>query len=89
MNSVYLPNNSESSKTRVCSHFMKYLDNVVSLIFLPKTLIWNKITFPALNSLNFGKLVDNELMRNISKKITNISFPIQFIAAYWKDFKNL
>ena len=25
----------------------KYLARVVSLIFLPKTLIWNKIMFPA------------------------------------------
>ena len=25
--------------------FMKYIDSVVSLIFLPKTLIWNKITY--------------------------------------------
>ena len=25
--------------------FMKYLAGVVSLIFLPKALIWNKITF--------------------------------------------
>ena len=28
--------------------FMKYLGSIVSLIFLPKTLNWNKITFPAL-----------------------------------------
>ena len=27
--------------------FIKYLANVVSLIFLAFTLIWNKITFPA------------------------------------------
>ena len=26
--------------------------NVASLIFLPKTLIWNKITFPASNSFS-------------------------------------
>ena len=49
--------------------FMKYLASVVSLIFLPKTLIWNKITIPTLNSLNFGQLVENELMKNISKNI--------------------
>ena len=42
--------------------FMKYLDSVVSLIFLPKTSIWNKITFSASNSLNFAELVENELM---------------------------
>ena len=34
--------------------FMKYLASVVSLIFLAKTLIWNKITFPASNSQNLG-----------------------------------
>ena len=36
--------------------FMKYLANVVSLIFLVKTLIWNKITFPESNSLNLAEL---------------------------------
>ena len=35
--------------------FMKYFASVVSLIFLPKTLIWNKITLPALNSLNLAE----------------------------------
>ena len=34
--------------------FMKCLASVISLIFLPKTLIWNKITFPASYSLNFA-----------------------------------
>ena len=61
--------------------FMKYLTSLVSLIFLPKTLIWNKITFLASNALNFAELVENELMMSISKKITNIPFSIQFIAA--------
>ena len=46
--------------------FMKYPASVVSLIFLPKTLIWNKITFPASNSLYFAELVENELMKSIS-----------------------
>ena len=63
MNSLYLPNDSKSCK---CT-FMKYLASVVSLIF-PKTLIWNKITFPASNSLNFEEMVENELMKSISKK---------------------
>ena len=40
--------------------FMKHLASVVSLIFLPKTLIWNKITYPASNLLNFEGLVGNE-----------------------------
>ena len=48
--------------------FLKYLASVVSLIFLPKTLIWNKITFPASKSLSFAELVENELMKSISKK---------------------
>ena len=34
---------------------MKYLASIVSLIFLAKTLIWSKITFPALNSLNLAE----------------------------------
>ena len=69
--------------------FMKYLTSVVSLMFLLKTLIWNKITFAGSNSLNFAELVENEPMENFSKKITNIPFSIQFIAAYCKNFKSL
>ena len=49
--------------------FMKYLASEASLIFLPETLIWNKSTFPASNSLDLVELVVNELTRNISKKI--------------------
>ena len=57
--------------------FMKYLASVVSLIFLAKTLICNKITFLASNSLNLAELVVNEPMKSIYKKIfTNISFSI-------------
>ena len=33
--------------------FIKYLASVVSLIFLPKTLIWNKITFPGIKFAEF------------------------------------
>ena len=54
--------------------FMKYLASVVSLIFLPKTLIWNKITFSALNSLNFAELVENELMKSISEIFYQYTF---------------
>ena len=55
--------------------FMKYLASVLSLIFLPKTLIWNKITFLVSNSsLNFAELVEYELMKSISKKINQYSF---------------
>ena len=57
--------------------FMKYLASVVSLIFLAKTLIWNKITFPASNSLNLAEL--KSLRRVSTKKFTNIPFSILFI----------
>ena len=46
--------------------FMKYHAGIVSLIFLKKTLIWNKITFQASNLLNFAELLENEL---ISKRV--------------------
>ena len=72
--------------------FMKYHAGIVSLIFLPKTLIWNKITFQASNLLNFAELLENELISKRvfrKKKNTNTSFSIQFMAAYCKDFKSL
>ena len=69
--------------------FIKYFVSIVSLIFVPKTLIWSKITFPASNLLNFAELIKIELMKSISKKTLN-NFPsIQFIAPYCKDFKSL
>ena len=49
--------------------FKKYLPGLVSLIFLAKNLIWNKIMFLALNSLNFAELVENELLKSFSKNI--------------------
>ena len=55
--------------------FMKYLAGVVSLIFLAKTLIWNKINFPTLNLMNLAELVENEHMKSIyQKKNTKIPF---------------
>ena len=62
--------------------FMKYLVSVVSLIFLPKTLIWNEITFPSSNLLNFAELIP-------PKKTTNIPFSVRFMAAYCKNFRSL
>ena len=44
-----------------------------------KTLIWNKITFTASNSLNLAGLMVNEPMDSIYKKFTNIPLPIRFI----------
>ena len=68
---------------------MKYLASAVSLIFLPETLIWDKITFPASSSMNLAELVANELTKSISKKMTNIPFSVRFITPYCKDFKSL
>ena len=61
--------------------FIKYLASVISLIFLRKTLIWNKI--------NFAELLGHYLMKSISKKCTHVPFSIQYIAAHCKDFKGL
>ena len=47
--------------------FMIYVASVVSLILLTKILIWNKITFPTSISLKFAELVENELIKSISK----------------------
>ena len=49
--------------------FMEYLDNVVSLIILPNTSIWNKITFWLSNSLNLAELVVCELRRVSPKNL--------------------
>ena len=54
--------------------FMKYLPNVVSLVYLPNTLIWNKITFTKSNSLNLAKLEVNEPMKSIFKRIYQYYF---------------
>ena len=61
-------------KLRRAVTFMKYLASVVSLIFLSKTLIRNKITFPASNLLNFTRLVENELLKSISKNFYRYLF---------------
>ena len=60
--------------------FMAYLARVVSLIFLEKTLIWNKITFLPSNLLNLAELVVSKPMKCIYKNNTNIPFSIRFIA---------
>ena len=61
-------------KLRRAVTFMKYLASVASLILLPKTLIWNKITLPPSNMLNFAELVENELMKSILRKLYQYSF---------------
>ena len=71
MNSICSPNDVKLGRAIT---FMKYFASTVSLIFLPKTLIWNKTTFLASNLLNFAELVKNELMKSISKKNYEYSF---------------
>ena len=48
---------------------MKYLASVVSLVFLAKTLIWNKSTSPASNLLNLAELVENEPQKSMQKNL--------------------
>ena len=54
--------------------FMKYLASVVSLIFLAKKLIWNKINFPTINLMNLTELVENEPRKSVYQKIYQNSF---------------
>ena len=90
MNSIYSPIMTPNRVKLVRAvAFMKYLADVVSLIFLPKALIWNNMTFRLSNLLNLAELVVNELTKSISKKITNIPFFIRFITVYYKDFRSL
>ena len=49
--------------------FMKYLASVITLIFLSKTLIWNKITLRLANVLNLAELLVNELTKSIPQKV--------------------
>ena len=63
-----------------------YLASVVSLIVLPKTLIWNKITFPASNWLDSAELVENELMTSISKNIANIMDVLCYYSLLYANF---
>ena len=60
--------------------FMKYFASVVYLIFLPKTLNWNKIMFSASNSLNLAELVVNEVTTSIFKKIIIIFLFLSHLA---------
>ena len=53
---------------------MKHLASVVSLIYLTKTLICNKMTFPVSDSLNLAELVVNEPTKSIYKKNYQYSF---------------
>ena len=69
--------------------FMKYLAGVVYLIFLVKTLIWNKITFPASNLQNFAELVENEPLKSIYKNFYQYSFFYSVYHYLMKIFQEL
>ena len=63
--------------------FIKYFDSVVSLIFVAKPSIWNKITFPASHLLNLAELVVNEHMKSIYK----IFYPYSFFYSIYYCLK--
>ena len=71
---------------KICREVYEILGS--SLIFLPKGLIWNKITFQLSISLKLAELVVNRLIKIPSKKFTNIRFSIRFFNAHCKDFKS-
>ena len=54
--------------------FMKYDAGVVSLIFLSKPLISNKMKFLASNLLLLAEEMENELKTTISRNIYRYSF---------------
>ena len=54
--------------------FMKYLASEVSLIFIAKTLISNKINFYKLILMNLAELVESEPMKSIYQKTYQNSF---------------
>ena len=69
--------------------FMKYLAGVVSLIFLAKTLFWNKIAFLASNFQNFAELVENEPLKSIHKKMYQYSLFYPIYHHLMKRFQEL
>ena len=88
MNSVQLMALNRVKPRRAVT-FRKYLANVVSLIFLTKTLILNKIMFWLSHLLNLAELVVMSLWKVFPKKFTHIPFFFRFITACCKDFKSL
>ena len=57
-----------------CIMIFNELTSAVSLILLPKTLIWNRIMFPSSNSLNLAELMVNDLMKSIFKRNLSIFY---------------
>ena len=74
MNSIYSLMTLNCVKLGRAATFMKYRASVVSLVFLAKALIWNKIMFSASNLLNFAELVENETPKSTYKKNYQYSY---------------
>ena len=53
---------------------LAYLASVVSLIFPPKTLFWNKTKFQTSDLVNLTELVVKELIKSISKQNNQYPF---------------
>ena len=71
------------------STFMNYFITVVSLIFLPKTLILNKSMFPASNSPNIAEQVENKQMKCISRKLYQYFFFYLIYRCLFQRFSEL
>ena len=69
--------------------FMKYRASIVSLIFLPKTLNLNRITFLASNWLNLSELVANELKEYLQKKLPLFLFLFLIYHCLMQRFQEL
>ena len=59
--------------------FTKYIASVVSLVFLQKTLIWNKIVLPVSNSMKVIELLENKLEITCSEGIQQYCFCMRFL----------
>ena len=65
----------DQEKSGLAITFVKYFTSAVSLMFLTKSLIWNKITFQLSNSLNPAELLVNELTRVYPENLLIFLFP--------------
>ena len=73
-------------KLRRAVTFMKYLASVVSLIFLPKTLIWNKIRLQLFSFTESCRAGGKRAYERYLQKNYQYSFSTPIITACCKDF---
>ena len=69
--------------------FIKYVASVVSLIFIAKNLIWNKITFPTSNLSNLAEPVKSKPLKGTYKKIYQYSYFYLIYHSLMKRFQEL